>query len=74
MDLTRLQHLLTEAFKTAAAETIFERKKAASPVLPISSDSNHPFPGIREVKRTRYIGSQNPGKRAFMRVNGQIER
>jgi hypothetical protein len=30
--------------------------------LPISSGSYHPFPGLLEVKRTRNIGSTNPGK------------
>ena len=30
MDHTRWHHLLTEAFKTAAAETIFERKNRLS--------------------------------------------
>jgi hypothetical protein len=30
--------------------------------LPISSGSKHPFQGLPEVKRTRNIGSGNPGK------------
>jgi hypothetical protein len=48
--------------------------KTIASALPISSGSNHPFPGLREVKWTKDIGSENPGKLAFMRVSGQIER
>ena len=42
--------------------------------LPISSGSDRPFPGLPEVKRTRSVGSANPGKPAFVRDSRQIER
>ena len=62
-----------KALKTARWAIIIRRGTIKSR-LPISSGSDPPFPGLPEVKRTRNIGSENPGKLAFMRVSGQIER
>ena len=50
-----------EALKMSGWTSVTDMKTIAFS-LPISSGSNHPFPGLPEVKRTRSIGSTNPGK------------
>jgi hypothetical protein len=50
-----------EALKMTVLTSAHGMKTIAS-ALPISSGSDHLFPGLPEVKRTRSIGSSNPGK------------